>query len=168
VSGGWDIADPDLRKKHNKEILNGQEVRIYDAYQAAAAVHHVHDVLLPRISGADVTLVYGEKDSLIVSTVFEDLARQLTSGGNTVHTVVGADSAHNIFIDADSSLAEEAVAAAVRRARATDPVKAAEEVVDGATVTHLIEHLEELASAASTAAPVAAEAVAVLRPTGTA
>ncbi len=117
VSGGWDICDPELRARHNREILNGQELRIYDVYEIIAAIGHVRHDVLPRIVGTDVTVVWGEKDSMFASEVFEDLARTLFSQGNQVWTVPLADSAHNVLHDADASRARDALADVVARQR---------------------------------------------------
>lgn len=118
VSGGWDIADPGLRARYNREILNGQELRIYDVYEIIAAADHARREVVPRIMGTDVTVVWGEKDSMFASEVFEDLARTLLSQGNEVQMVPLPSSAHNVFHDADASTAYEALAAAVSRQRA--------------------------------------------------
>ena len=119
VSGGWDIADPELRARYNRDLLNGQELRIFDVYEIVAAVGHVHAELLPRITGTDVTVVWGRRDSMIVEPVFEDLVRAFAVLGNRTYPVPVAESAHNVLHDAGAATAWRAVADAVVRRRET-------------------------------------------------
>ncbi len=117
VSGGWDIADPELRRRYNAEILNGQELRLYDVFEIIDAVGHVGSELMPRIRDRDVTVVWGRKDSIISEPVYEDLVRALTHNGNRTSSVPVEGSAHNILHDAGAGEARRAIRDSIERVR---------------------------------------------------
>ncbi len=124
VSGGWDIADPELRRRFNREVLNGQELRIFDVYEIASAVEHVREVLLPRIVDHDITVVWAERDSIIPGAVFEDLVAVLHRNCNRALSIPAPGSGHDLLLDVSAGVAHAAVEQAVARTRASaSPVR---------------------------------------------
>ncbi len=117
VSGGWDIADRECRKRNNREILNGQEIRMFDVFEAVDAMTHCHEHVIPKIVGTDVTVVWGERDSLLGAEVFKDLTALLASQGNVMTTAELTGSGHDVLLDAKSAVAQQAVVDAVSRVR---------------------------------------------------
>lgn len=117
VSGGWDVANRELREEVNRTILNGQELRIGDVFELLRGFDWAGRRLVPQIHSSDITIISGAKDMLIMPDLIGELRDRLRAAGNSVRWFRMPNSAHNLLLDRDSDTAKQLILDTLRPER---------------------------------------------------
>ncbi|HWO93981.1 MAG TPA: alpha/beta fold hydrolase [Dehalococcoidia bacterium] len=112
-SGGWDVADQELRRRANAEIGNVPEVGTADLLELLRAILFARERVLPHLSNRTFTLIYEGRDLVYPPELQHELAERLRSNGNVVDEHHLPDSAHDILLDRDAALAKDIIEGAI-------------------------------------------------------
>ncbi|UUY03894.1 alpha/beta hydrolase [Svornostia abyssi] len=123
--GGWDIADPEHRRRSNTTVWNNRELRLTQVHQVYRAAEWMRDRTGPKLRDQQLAIFAGDSDRHVVPGVQAKFAEMLRRNGNDVDFRMLEGCGHCLLMDHRQAEVKSAIRdMALGRARTPVPVVA--------------------------------------------